>query len=382
MHDLFSRLPISGEGLAAVLAAAVALVALGALMLGLLRGERARGETAAQVARLADVAERLASGQAELSGRLQQTQSGLDQRLDALARRVGDGLTQQSDRTHETLRGLHERLAVIDRAQQTIAQLSTQVTGLQEILGNKQARGAFGEVQLEALVASLLPPDAYVFQATLSNRCRVDCLLRLPEPPGPLGVDAKFPLESFAALRDARDEPARARASRAFAADLLQHVRDIEARYIVPGETGDSALMFLPSEAVYAELHSGFRAVVEESFRRKVWIVSPSTLWATLNTVRAVLRDVRLKQQAGLIQAELRAVVGELGRLGERAASLQRRFEQAGDDVRQLRLGADRLAGRASRLDLADFTVGDAGVAVVSEAADERPGGRAEPGRR
>ncbi|HYN37880.1 MAG TPA: DNA recombination protein RmuC [Rhodospirillales bacterium] len=354
MHDLFSLLATSGGAIWAVVAAVVALSALAALMLAALRAEGGREATAAQVARLADVAERLGEGQAVLTGRLQQTQIGLDQRLDALARHMGDGLLQQTERTHETLRGLHERLALIGEAQQTIALLSTQVTGLQAVLANKQARGAFGEVQLEALVASLLPADAYAFQATLSNRSRADCLLRLPDPPGVLAIDAKFPLESWRALNEAADEAAKARAGRAFAADLLQHVRDIAERYIVPGETADSALMFLPSEAVYAELHAHFRGVVEESFRRKVWIVSPTTLWATLNTVRAVLRDVRLKEQAGLIQAELRGIEADVAAIAERAQALVRHFEQASEDVRRLDLAARQLGRRAARLDLAD----------------------------
>lgn len=354
MHDLFSYLAQSGGAVWALIAAVVALSALAALLVTVLRGERAHGATASQVARLADVAERLGEGQAMLSGRLQQAQISLDQRLDALARRMGEGLLQQTERTHETLRGLHERLALIGETQQTIAQLSTQVMGLQDILANKQARGAFGEVQLEALVASVLPSDAYGFQVTLSNHCRVDCLLRLPDPPGVLAIDAKFPLESWRLLQEACEAPAKARAGRAFAADLLKHVRDIAGRYIIPGETSDSALMFLPSEAVYAELHAGFRSVVEESFRRKVWIVSPTTLWATLNTVRAVLRDVRLKEQAGLIQAELHGIESDVVAIAARAEALLRHFEQASEDVRQMGMLSRRLGKRAARLDLVE----------------------------
>lgn len=358
----------------AAVAAIVALAALSALVLSVLRGERRRGAIEVQVTRLAEVAERLASGQADLAGRLQQGQTGLDHRLDALSRRLGEGLVQHTERTHETLRGLHERLALIDRAQQTIADLSAQVTGLQDILANKQARGAFGEVQLESLIASMLPPDAFRFQATLSNRCRADCLLRLPVPPGPMAIDAKFPLESYRLLRAAADDGARRQAGRAFARDVLQHVRDVEAKYIIAGETADSALMFLPSEAVYAELHAQFRAVVEESFRRKVWIVSPSTLWATLNTVRAVLRDVRISEQAALIQTALRDIVADAGRIDARAAALQRRFEQVSEDVRQLRLLAERLSAGAARLDWTGIQPQQpACVAGVADASGDEP---------
>jgi DNA recombination protein RmuC len=330
-------------------------------MLTVLRGEQSRGEAAAQVGRLAGIAERLTTAQAELAGRLQQTQVGLDQRLDGLARHLGDGLLDQTQRTGDVLRTLHERLASIDAAQRTIAELSAQVTSLQDILANKQARGAFGEVQLEALVRSMLPPTAFEFQAILSNACRVDCLLRLPNPPGPIAIDAKFPLESFQAMRAAGGDPARVRASRAFAHDILKHVRDIQAKYILPGETSDSALMFLPSEAVYAELHGQFRTAVEESFRRKVWIVSPSTLWATLNTMRAVLRDVQLREQTNLIQAELGAIVEDIARLDQRAVNLQRHFDQALDDVRQIRISSDKLAVRAGRLDFAGVGIANSG---------------------
>lgn len=361
MHDLFSlSLPSGTAGWVMLLAMLVAVVGLVALVAAMLRGEQGGGRTAEQVARLAEVAERLAAMQMELSGRVQQTHSGLDQRLEALSHRLGEGLLRHSDRTHEALRTLHERLALIDRAQRTIAELSAEVSGLQDVLGNKQARGAFGEVQLEALVASMLPADGYSLQTTLGNGCRVDCLLRLPEPPGPLCVDAKFPLESYRALCEARDETARQRASRAFARDVLQHVRDIAGKYIVAGETADSALLFLPSEAVYAELHAGHRDVVEESFRRKVWIVSPSTLWAMLNTLRAVLRDVRLHRQAREIHTELAALALEAGRLGERAAALQRHFEQVGSDASALRQSCVALARRAARLDLGTLVDGPA----------------------
>ena len=356
MEQILGRLVQSIRALDPVVAIGIgAVAAVFVLVVVLNRGARRRGEAAAQIARFSELADRLAGTQAELAGRLEQTQLGVNQRLDGLTKRLGDSLLEQGQKTGETLRGLHERLAVIDAAQKNITELSAQVVGLQDILSNKQARGAFGEVQLHDLVANLLPPSAYALQATLSNRNRADCLLKLPDPPGPLVIDAKFPLESYRAIRDAGDKAAAVQAARAFSLDVRKHVRDIQEKYIIAGETADSALMFLPSEAVYAELHANFANVVEDAFRRKVWIVSPTTLWATLNTVRAILKDVRLREQAGRIQTELRAMADDVTRLDDRVAKLQRHFEQSVDDVRQIRISTDKVTWRAARIDLAQL---------------------------
>ncbi len=232
-----------------IIALAVALIAAALVVVVLWRGrpapeagtlERLGAQQAELVGRLAQLAESYATSQSQLS-------RTLDERLANVAKRVGDALNDQSTRNQTALGDLKERLAVIDRAQQNIAKLSTQVVGLQDILSNKQARGAFGEIQLNDLVRDHLPPSAYEFQATLSNGRRVDCLLKLPNPPGPIAVDAKFPLESYHALRQATDDKARGLARRAFGTDLLKHVNDIAERYIIPGETAESALMFLPS---------------------------------------------------------------------------------------------------------------------------------------
>jgi DNA recombination protein RmuC len=355
MEQLLDRLVHGIRALDPALAIGAGAVVAVVVLAMLIRGARLRGEAAAEIARFSELADRLVRTQSELAGRLEQTQLGVNQRLDGLTKRLGDGLLEQGQRTGESLRRLHERLAVIDAAQKNIAELSTQVVGLQDILSNKQARGAFGEVQLNDLVADILPPSAYELQATLGNRNRADCLLKLPDPPGPLVIDAKFPLESYRAIRAARDKVAQVQAARTFSADVRKHVRDIQEKYIVPGETAESALMFLPSEAVYAEIHTNFANVVEEAFRRKVWMVSPTTLWATLNTVRAVLKDVRLREQAGRIQAELRAMAEDVTRLDERVGKLQRHFEQSVDDVRQIRISTDKVAWRAARIDLAQL---------------------------
>ena len=338
------------------------LVGGGALLVGLLaallltagRASRTAAEVAALQGRLAQMAESQAAQQAQLAERLQSQERGmtraLEERLAELSRRVGESLTQTANRSHESLAKLGERLAVIDQAQKNITELSSQVVGLQDILANKQARGAFGEIQLNDIVESILPPSAYSFQASVGTG-RADCLLHLPNPPGPIAIDAKFPLESYRELREALDEPARVQAARRFTADVRKHVQDIAGKYIVSGETAESALMFLPSEAVYAELHANFRAVVEESFRARVWIVSPTTLMATLNTVRAVLKDVHLREQAGAIQAEIAELLKDVARLDERVGKLQRHFGQAEEDLRQIRISTDKVAKRGERVD-------------------------------
>lgn len=352
-----------------VIVGAVALVALGVAVLVMLRGQAGSGREdamaravdgvaqaqAALTGRLAQLAESQAAAQAQLAERLQSQERALaravEERLAALGKRMDDGLQQSAHRQSTTLHELRERLAVIDAAQKNITELSAQVVSLQDILSNKQARGAFGEIQLNDIVSSMLPPSAYKFQAPLGDGRRVDCLLDLPNPPGAIAIDAKFPLESFHALRNAKDEAERTAAGRAFATAILKHVRDIADKYIVPGETAESALMFLPSEAIYAELHANFPDVVEKSFRAKVWIVSPTTLMATLNTVRAVLKDARMREQAGVIQKEVRTLLDDIGRLDDRVAALDKHFGQAAEDIRQIRISTDKVVKRADRIE-------------------------------
>lgn len=312
---------------------------------------RGRSGNRALTGNLVDLNAKLTAMQADIGGRLQQSQFGVNERLDGLSKRLGDSLAEQTEKTGETLKDLQTRLAVIDRAQQKISDLSQQVVGLQDILSNKQARGAFGEIQLRDIVTAALPPSAYALQVTLGNHTRVDCLLKLPNPPGAIAIDAKFPLESYRALREADNDATQAQARRAFAADVIKHVRDISEKYIIPGETAESALMFLPSEAVYAELHANFRNVIEESFRRRVWIVSPTTLMATLNTVRAVLKDARMREQAGVIQIEVQKLLDDVTRLDDRVGRLNRHFDQTAEDIRQIRISTDKVTKRAERID-------------------------------
>lgn len=376
-------MPIDVTLLVALIAAAAALAALAVMLLSRRGGadqaaaqareEAARAEAARAEAALASLAGRLgqmgetqAAQQAALSERLQAQERALtkaiEERLADLGKRVGDRLQEQTTAATQSLSELKERLAVIDAAQKNITELSSQVVGLQDILANKQARGAFGEIQLNDLVQGALPPSAYEFQAALAGGTRADCLLKLPNPPGPIVVDAKFPLESYRALREALGaggEAALVQARREFSAAIRKHFKDIAERYIRPGETAESALMFLPSEAVYAELHASFPNVVEESFRARVWIVSPTTLMATLTTIRAVLKDVRMREQAGLIQTEVRILLDDVGRLDDRVGKLQRHFDQANEDMRQIRISTEKVTKRGDRIEELELGASD-----------------------
>ena len=275
----------------------------------------------------------------------------VDEKLLAVTKSVGEGLQQNTAKTNQTLTDLRERLAKIDAAQQKISSLSEQVVSLQEVLSNKQSRGAFGEIQLNDLVTSILPPSAYSFQSILSNGKKADCLLNLPNPPGAIVIDAKFPLESYQALRNAQNEREKIEAERFFRASVIKHIKDISEKYIVNGETAESALMFLPSEAVYAELHANFVDVVENSYRAKVWIVSPTTLMATLNTVRAVLKDVYMREQAGVIQKEVGLLIDDVCRLDERIDNLGRHFKQANDDIDSIRISSSKISKRIEKIE-------------------------------
>ena len=318
--------------------------------------------TATRQTALAATTRALADGQQQLAGALRESiaaqerlSESLERRLAAVQNRMDESLSGTASRTARSLGALHERLAAIDRAQAKIERLSGDVLGLQDILSNKQARGAFGEIQLADIVAKALPPDAYALQATLSNGRRADCLLKLPEPPGLIAVDAKFPLEAWEALRAADGPKPKAEAQRAFRTAVRAHVSAIAERYVIAGETADSALMFLPSEAVYAELHAAFPDLVRESFEARVWIVSPTTLMATLNTMRAILRDSRLRAQAGAMRRELGLLHRDVARLIERVAQLDRHFEQARRDVEAITVSAEKASARAARLETADF---------------------------
>jgi DNA recombination protein RmuC len=266
-----------------------------------------------------------------------------------------DTLTGSSEKTTKSLTELQERLATIDKAQTNIEKLSGDVLSLQDILSNKQRRGMFGEIQLTDIVSKALPADSYALQATLSNGTRADCLVHLPNPPGPIVIDAKFPFEAYEAYAAAETQQGQQAALRDLGNAVRKHIKDISERYIIDGETADGAIMFLPSEAVYAELHARLPEVVRMGFDARVWIVSPTTCMATLNTMRAILKDARMREQAGAIRKELSMLGGDVNRLVTRVGNLDRHFVQAAKDVEDIKISAEKAGKRAHRLDNFDF---------------------------
>ena len=303
--------------------------------------------------------ERLAGGLHHVSDVQTKSQNGMmqlmEQRLTQVQHQMTENLQGSARRTAHSLGELQQRLSTIDKAQDNITKLSGDVLSLQDILSNKQTRGAFGEIQLNDIVTKALPSDSYTLQATLSNGRRADCLIHLPNPPGPIAIDSKFPLEAYEALRAAKNERDLADAAKLMRQAVKQHIRDISEKYILEGETADGALMFLPSEAVYAELHASFSDLVRAGFDARVWIVSPTTCMATLNTMRAILKDARMREQAGTIRKELRLLYQDVDRLGTRVENLDRHFIQAAKDISEIKISTDKAGRRARRLDAFDF---------------------------
>lgn len=346
-----------------------ALVLLGFLILILRAAARASSSAepllrevswlASRVQQMGDGQERLAGGLHHVSEAQAVSQTAMlqvmESRLAEVQRQMTEALHGTSTRTARSLGELQTRLETIDKAQANIEKLSGNVLSLQDILSNKQTRGAFGEIQLHDIVQKALPKDAYTMQATLTNGRRADCLIHLPNPPGPIVIDAKFPLEAYEALRRADTPRLAQEAAQQMRTAVRSHIRAIAERYIVEGETADGALMFLPSEAVYAELHANFPDLVREGFAVKVWIVSPTTCMATLNTMRAVLKDARMREQAGAIRRELSLLYSDVERLGARVENLDRHFGQAAKDIEEIKISSDKATKRARRLDNFDF---------------------------
>ncbi|NTJ05822.1 DNA recombination protein RmuC [Rhizobium lusitanum] len=298
--------------------------------------------------RLATMAEVFGSRQAELN-------QAIGQRLDGMSQRVTATIGEQTRSTHENLRRLQERLAVIDAAQTNIQTLAKDVVGLQAILSNKQTRGAFGQARMETIVADGLPMGAYSFQPTLSNGSRPDCTIRMPNGSPPLVIDAKFPLEAWNAIRAAANPEHSKIAGQQFRRDLELHIRDIAEKYLIPGETQDTAFLFVPSESIFAEIHENFEAIVQKAQRARIVIVSPSLLMLSIQVIQAVLKDQRMREQAHVIQSEVAHLMDDLSRLDERVRKLQGHFAMAQKDVDMIVTSADKLARRGERIEALEF---------------------------
>ena len=277
-------------------------------------------------------------------------------RLDAVGARVGQGLEQGARSTADHLAKLGERLAVIDRAQEGLTGLTKEMLGLKEILANKQSRGAFGQGRMEAIVRDNLSADAFAFQHVLSNRNRPDCVIRLPGDERLMVVDAKFPLEAFTAFRAADSDASRKEASARLRNDVGKHIRDIAERYFVPGETQDLALLFVPAESIYADLQEHFDDLVQKAHRARVMVVSPSLLMMAIQVMQSIVRDQRMREQAHLIQTEVRHLLADVGRLRERVGKLDGHFRQAQEDVAQIATSSDKIARRGERIDQLEFS--------------------------
>lgn len=297
----------------------------------------------------------LQNASVQLTASIESLTRTVNERLELLSGRVHERLEEGFRKTNETFTSVMARLATIDEAQKKIEGLSTSVVSLKELLGDKKARGAFGEVQLEALVRNALPPDAFEFQATLSNGARVDCLLRLPEPTGRVAVDSKFPLENYHRMFAAdAAEADRRQAQAAFRADVRKHVDDIAAKYIIADETSDGAVMFLPAEAVFAELHAHHAEVIAYAQAKRVWIVSPTTLMAVLNTARAVLKDVETRKQIHLIRDALGRLAKDFTLFDKRMEKLATHIRQAHDDVQEVAISSRKISGQFVRIERAE----------------------------
>jgi len=315
----------------------------------------------------------LAAAQSEIAGRFSQAiesqaksqselQRAVAERLEALDKRLGDNLRETSAKTAATLGGLQERLIVIDEAQRNLVDLSGQVVSLQQILTNKQARGAWGQGQMESIIRDALPVGVYEFQATLSNRNRPDCLIRLPGTKTAIVIDSKFPLEAFAVLKSAANELEKRAAEARVRADVAKHVRDIAEKYLIAGETQSPAIMFVPSESLYAELHDSFSDLIQKAQRAQVIVVSPNILLLAINTMQTVMKDARMREQASLIQREVGLLLNDVRLLSDRVGKLQSHLGQADEDVKNILISTGKVTGRAERIERVELPQSETAV--------------------
>ena len=362
-------LPVT-VAIAAACAIGVMALLLLLLLVVALRGARSRAEETRQEGERAAEMQRHLSDlmrvQSEMTGRMQ-TMSEifgsrtsdlarlLSERIEASSHRVNQSMTETRSKTEESLSKLNERLAVIDRAQTNITQLSGEIVSLQSILSNKQSRGAFGQGRMEAIVGDGLPLGGYSFQTTLSNGSRPDCLIHMPNGAPSLAIDAKFPLEGWQRLNAADNPDELRQAMAAFRNDMGVHVKAISEKYLIAGETQDTAFLFVPSESIFADVHERFEDVVQRASRARVVIVSPSLLMLSIQVVQALLRDVKMREQAHIIQREVAVLLGDIGRLTERVRKLQTHFTQANGDIEDILTSTGKVAKRGERIEALEF---------------------------
>ena len=338
--------------------ALLVLVVIVAVHMG--RRRREAHESDAQLAELKVRLQTLAEISVSRHGELARA---VNERLDRMTHRVGSDLTETARKTTDSIAKLHERLAVIDSAQKNLTDLSSNMVSLQEILANKQARGAFGQMRMEAIIQDGLPKGAFTFQATLSNGKRPDCLLHMPNTKAGVVIDAKFPLEGFEAFRVARAPEEKKEAARRVRVDVGRHVDAMAERYFLPGETQDTAILFVPSEAIYADLAEHFSDLVQRAHRARIVICAPNMLMLAVQTMQAILKDVKMREQAHLIQREVSRLMEDMGRLRERVLDLQRHFGQANEDIEKILTSSQRIASRGHKIENLEFD-GDGPSAV------------------
>ena len=343
--------------LALVIAAGVAVI-----IVLLLRPRTPVADPEAQQ-RIADLNARVQAMGDLLAKAQSQLQHTVHERLDAVTARLGESMQNSTKHTAEHLQQLHARLAVIDSAQKNITDLASQVTTLQQVLGSKQQRGAFGQSRMEIIIQDGLPKDCYEFQCTLSNKARPDCCVFLPNSP-PLAIDAKFPLEAVTAFKEAKSDEERRPASARVRTDIGKHVSDIAEKYLIPGETQDLALMFVPSESIYAELYDGFDDIFQKAYRAKVIIVSPSLLMLAIQVIQQIRKDSAMREAAGKILSEVALLVADVQRLKDRVENLDKHFGHVTKDIEQIVTSADKILSRGEKIRDVDF--GESAEAIPS----------------
>ena len=376
---LIGDVPVT-PGIALVAFGVLALVLLLSIVIVIARSGRTGAAMAmAQAIRADELEERLsdvlraqneatgrvdAMGQA-LAGRQAEMARAVSERLDSVTHRVGQSMEQTTRNTMDSLRVLHERLGIIDSAHKNLTDLTSQVTTLRDVLANKQSRGAFGQARMEAIVQDGMPQGSYEFQHTLSTGKRPDCVVFLPDQ-RPLCIDAKFPLEAITALHDARSDEEKKYATQRLRQDVMKHVTDIAEKYLIAGETQDTALMFVPSESVYAEIHDGFDDVIQKAYRARVVLVSPSLLMLAIQVMQQILKDARMRDAADQVRTEVMNMMGDVERLRDRVSKLGSHFDQVSEDVRQVLISVNKIGKRAAKIEELDFSKDDTAVEVAT----------------